>query len=58
MFTHAILVDGQVLGHWRRKLTARAMTLEIQLARPFDDRELAALEDAVERYAAFVGLSG
>lgn len=56
MFTHAILVNGQVLGHWRRTLTAKSMTIEVQLARRFSDAETAALQDAVERYAAFVGL--
>ena len=56
MFTHAIVLDGQVIGHWRRRLTARAVTIETQLARPLDAGEQAALDGAAERYGRFVGL--
>jgi hypothetical protein len=56
MYTHAIVLDGQVVGHWRRRLTATAMTIDVQLARRLDRGEQSALDDAVERYGRFVGL--
>jgi Winged helix DNA-binding domain len=56
MYTHAIAVDGQIVGHWRRRLTAKAMTIDVQLARPLDRGERAALHEAVDRYGRFVGL--
>jgi DNA glycosylase AlkZ-like len=56
MYTHAIVLDGQVVGHWRRRLTARTMAIDMQLGRPLDGDEQAALDAAVERYARFVGL--
>ena len=56
MFTHALAIDGQVVGHWRRRLAATAMTVDLQLARSLDRGERAALAEAVERYGEFVGL--
>ena len=56
MYTHAILIDGQVVGHWRRTVKATAMTIEVQLGRKLSAAEKVALDDAVERYAAFVGV--
>lgn len=56
MFTHAVLLDGQVVGHWRRRLTREAMTIDVQLAALLDGAGRDALDDAVERYGRFVGL--
>jgi Winged helix DNA-binding domain len=56
MFTHAVLLDGQVVGHWRRRSTARTVTVDVQLGRPLDEAETLALDDAVQRYGEFVGL--
>lgn len=55
-FLHGIIMDGQYVGNWQRKLTARQMTIEVQLQRSLTAAEQAALAAAVERYAAFVGL--
>jgi hypothetical protein len=56
MFLHALVLDGQVIGHWRRQLTKTSVVIETQLARPPATTETAAVEDAISRYAAFVGL--
>jgi hypothetical protein len=56
MYTHAVVLNGQVVGHWRRQVGARAMTLELQLARRLRGAEAAALQEAITRYAEFVGL--
>lgn len=56
MFLHAIVLDGQVVGHWRRQLTKTALTVETQAARPLGPSEAKAVDDAVTRYGAFVGL--
>jgi hypothetical protein len=53
---HAVLVDGQVIGHWRRRPHARRVVLDVQLARALAADERAALEAAVERYGEFAGL--
>jgi len=56
VFNHTILLDGQIVGIWRRSVSARAVTVEptyfIQLKRT----ERLEIEDAIERHAAFLGL--
>jgi hypothetical protein len=51
---HAVVVDGQVVGHWRRA-PGDAATIEAHLARPLAARETRALESEVRRYGAFLG---
>jgi hypothetical protein len=52
-FTHVVLGDGQLLGHWRVHRGAGGAEVETRLARPLDDRETDALAAAVARYEAF-----
>jgi hypothetical protein len=52
-FTHVVLCDGRLLGHWRVHRGAGGATVETRLARPVDDRERAALDAAVARYEEF-----
>ena len=56
MFLHAVILDGQVIGHWRRQLTKTSVIVETQMARPLSGAETTAVEAAIARYAAFVGL--
>jgi hypothetical protein len=55
-FTHALVVDTQVVGHWRRVAAPKAMTVEVQALRQLSKAEHAALENEVQRYGKFVGL--
>jgi hypothetical protein len=55
MFLHALILDGQVVGHWRRQLTTTSLTVETQLTRALSPPEATAVEEAVGRYRAFVG---
>lgn len=56
VFTHAVLIDGRVIGHWRPVLTRRTVTIETQLYRPLSGVERLALDAAGERYGQFVEL--
>lgn len=56
MFLHAVILDGQVIGHWRRQITKTAVVVETQILRPLGKAEAAAVEEAVARHAAFMGL--
>ena len=56
MFTHAVLLDGQVVGHWRRRALAGAVAVDVQLGRSIDAASTQAIDDAVRRYGEFVGL--
>ena len=49
----AVLQDGRVVGTWTRELRPRSVTVRV---RPAQDVDVAALEDAVQAYGAFVGL--
>lgn len=55
-FYHAILIDGTVIGHWRRVLTPAAMTIDVQLRRSLTKAERTALAASVDRYGAFMGV--
>jgi hypothetical protein len=55
-YTHALLLNGQVVGHWRRTNDAKSMTIDVQLARRLTAREREAVDVAVARYGRFVGL--
>lgn len=56
LLLHIVILDGQVVGSWRRKLTARRLTVEAESLRPLAAAERAAVRDAVDRYAAFLGV--
>jgi hypothetical protein len=56
MFHHAVILDGQVIGHWRRQITKTSVIVETRMARPLNGAEATAVEEAVARHAAFVGL--
>jgi hypothetical protein len=55
-FLHAILLDGQLLGHWRHALEKKAVVVETSLDRPLVRGEARALDAAVERYGRFMGV--
>lgn len=50
---HLILIDGQVVGHWKRVPNARGTTLTLAPRVPLTARERAAVEREVPRLAAF-----
>src|SRR5690606_30561353 len=52
---HMILVDGQVVGHWKRAPNARGTTLTLSPRVPLAPRERAAVEREVPRLEAFHG---
>lgn len=56
MFTHAILLDGQLIGHWRLVSKKNAVVVETSFYRPLDSVEAQALDAAVERYGRFLGV--
>jgi hypothetical protein len=53
---HAILLDGQLIGHWRRVLARGACVVETWCHRPLDGAETSALDDAVARFGRFLGI--
>lgn len=51
-----LVVDGQLGGHWRRRVGRADVLLDIFLLRALDDAEQAALQHSADRYGAFLGL--
>ena len=54
--THAVILDGQALGFWRRDLGKDRVRLETSLLMELDATQRRALTAAADRYGAFVGL--
>lgn len=52
---HALILDSQAIGYWRRVAAERGYTIETKLLRNLSGAERSALAAAVDRYAAFVG---
>ena len=55
VFAHALLLDGRLIGHWRREFDKKTVIVEASLYRPLNRTETRALEAAVERYGSFEG---
>lgn len=53
---HLVLVDGQLVGGWRRELGKTTVVVDVTLLRKLSRIERRALGAAAQRYAAFVGL--
>jgi hypothetical protein len=53
--THFVMVDGRIVGGWRRILTAREIVVIAQLWRPLSSAEQKGLDRAAARYAQSLG---
>ncbi len=51
-----IVVDGEVIGTWKRIMQRDGVAITRSLFRPLRKREERIVSDAEERYANFVGL--
>jgi hypothetical protein len=51
----AVLVDGRVVGTWKRVIDKRSVAIETSLWRSFNRAEHAALQEAASRFAGFLG---
>ena len=56
VFRSTLVRGGRVVGTWTRTLGRKAVTIEVQPIQPLKARERAAAEEALQPYAAFVGL--
>ena len=53
-FYHAIFVDTQLVGFWRRLTAKQGFTIDRATLRDLNAAEQGALEEEVARYSAFV----
>jgi hypothetical protein len=53
-FVHAVLVDGQVAGTWRPRVTRGRVDIDVRTARRLKPAQRTALERAIGRYRRFL----
>ena len=56
LIAHVIAVDGQLVGGWKRTLTNDGVTVHVRLLTRLSTAEHKALDAAIERHGAFLGL--
>jgi hypothetical protein len=56
IYNGALIVDGQLAGHWKRTLTRHAVLFQVALRTDFDEARMQALQAAADRYGAFLGV--
>jgi Winged helix DNA-binding domain len=53
---HVVIVDGQLVGGWKRTLTRNAVLVELKLLTRLSDAERRAVHEASQAYGTFLGL--
>jgi Winged helix DNA-binding domain len=56
-FTHALILDGRLIGHWRFVPGTGSTAIVVRPYEPLRRREQRALDDAAARYEAYLGTS-
>ncbi|WP_437580828.1 winged helix DNA-binding domain-containing protein [Sorangium sp. So ce887] len=56
LMAHIVVLDGRVVGGWRRTIQRRAVTVTMNLPLRPRKSEKAALQRAIERYSRFLGM--
>jgi hypothetical protein len=54
--TYIIVIDGQVVGSWRRSLHRDRVAIELNPFKPLTEAERSAVAEAARRYGEFLGL--
>lgn len=55
-YLHTVLLDGQVIGHWKHTSRSRSVVVHTAFHRRLTADETKALESAVERFGQFLGV--
>jgi hypothetical protein len=56
IYTHSIILDGQVVGEWKAVPKKHAVILDVTLFTPLEDAQTQALRLAVQRYGEYLGV--
>lgn len=57
LFNHVIVLDGQVIGTWKRTLTKDTVFIVLSPFTPLNTDEMQVIAAAAEQYSAYLGLS-
>ena len=55
-YAGAVIVDGQIAGHWKQAINRGSIVLDVELYAPLDAAQVNALHAAGDRYGGFLGL--
>lgn len=56
VFSHFVVVDGRVVGSWKRTFEKKTVVITLRLFEPWGEAQAQALRAAAERYGRFLGL--
>jgi hypothetical protein len=56
IFSHFVVVDGRVVGSWKRTLEKKMVVITLRLFEPLSEAQSQAIRTAAERYGNFLGL--
>ena len=56
LYSHVVVIDGQLAGGWKREIGAQAASLQLTAVTPLSAPERRAVDAAAQRYARFLGL--
>jgi hypothetical protein len=56
LIAHVIVIDGQLVGGWKRSVDDHAVSIELKLLARLTKAEQRALRSAVESYGRFLGV--
>ena len=56
LFAHLIILDGQIVGGWKRTLKKDVVLVEVNPITKLTKAERRAIAEAAERYGQFLGL--
>lgn len=51
-----LVIDSQVVGHWKRKVTARDVVVDVVTYQPLDEARVAAVRAAAAEHGRFLGV--
>ena len=57
IYSHHLLVDGLIVGQWRRSVGKDRLEIGLKLFGKLAEREFSAVEEAATRYGQFLGLT-
>ncbi|NUO58015.1 MAG: winged helix DNA-binding domain-containing protein [Hamadaea sp.] len=56
LVVHPLILDGRLIGSWRRTASAKQLTASLSLTVSLTGRQRAAVDEAFQRYAAYAGV--
>jgi hypothetical protein len=56
VFSHFVVIDGRVVGSWKRTFEKKTVVITLRLFEPLSEAQFHAIHAAAERYGSFLGM--